>query len=100
MKTEDMQKITNSIVEKIGNENASKIADDLGLIITDNTTLNNTITDKENVIKNLTADKEKLIMANANLLQQVSFKQEDKKEETEPKKIVFKDFLDERGNFK
>lgn len=104
MKKEDLEKLTNSIIEKVGAEKAGEIADDIGLLISDN---NNTLTqieEYENKINKLNTDKENLIKTNGNLLQQISmgndesiFRKEDKEEK--PKTIEYKNLFDSKGNF-
>lgn len=106
MKQEEMQNLINSMREKLGEESAGKIADDLGTLITDNTAMNNSIETRDNAIKTLKQDKENLLAVNGNLLQQVAVgetnfpnnKREEKKEEQ--KHYSFKNAFDEKGNFK
>ena len=102
MKKEELQKLFNGIEEKIGKENYSKMADDLGVLITDNETMNNTIANKNKEIDQLNKSNEILITANGNLLQQVSMGEEPTKpnvEQTQPK-YSLKDAFDEKGEFK
>lgn len=101
MKKEEQQKLFEGIKNKIGNDNYSKIADDIGVLITDNETMNNTISNKDNEIQQLKDNNEILITANGNLLQQVGLGEEPKKEENETKKekISLKSAFDEKGNF-
>lgn len=101
MKKEEQQKLFEGIKNKIGNDNYSKIADDIGVLITDNETMNNTISNKDNEIQQLKENNEILITANGNLLQQVGLGEEPKKEENEDKKekISLKSAFDEKGNF-
>ena len=47
MKTEEHNKLINGIKEKLGEEETSKIADDLALLISDNTQVNNELKNKE-----------------------------------------------------
>lgn len=103
MKKEDFEKLTNSMQEKLGKENASLIADDLGKLMTDNLSMNNELDKRQQQIEKLKADKENLQDVNMNLLQQIpmgddniSHKDEPKEE---PKKFSFKSCFDERGNF-
>lgn len=104
MKKEDLQTLFDGMEKKIGKENYSKIADDLGVILTDNETTNNTISNKENEIEKLTKNNEILITANGNLLQQVGMGEEIRKpiskEEEEKPKFSLKDAFDEKGEFK
>lgn len=102
MKKEDQQKLFKGIEKKLGKDNYSKIADDIGVLITDNETMNNTLANKDEQIEQLNKDKEILITANGNLLQQVGMGEEPKKdEEKEDKKekLSFKNAFDEKGNF-
>lgn len=104
MKKEEMQKLFNGIEKKIGKDNYSKIADDIGVILTDNETTNNIISNKEDEIKQLNKDKEVLITANGNLLQQVGMGEEPKKDKDDDlkkgqPKISLKSAFDEKGNF-
>lgn len=105
MQKEEMDKITNSIINKVGKEMASQIADDIGLIITDNNTMLGEIEKRDNKIEELTTKNENLISANGNLLQQIAVGNEEslfpsKKQETEkPKEITYKGLFDESGNF-
>ena len=65
------KKITKSIQDKLGKENTSLIADDLGKLITDNATMNKDLKGRDERISKLEQDKEALITSNGNLLQQV-----------------------------
>lgn len=102
MKKEDLQKLFNGIQEKIGKENYAKMSDDIGVLITDNENMNNTISNKDSEIQKLKDNNELLITANGNLLQQVGMGEEPKQPEykEEPKKFSLKDAFDEKGNFK
>lgn len=103
MKNEDMQKLTNTIQEKLGEENASLIADDLGILLTDTANTNKQIEEKDNLIDKLKKDKDNLISTNGKLLQQVAmgFEETPKNndEEGNKKSISYKDVFDENGNF-
>lgn len=103
----DFEKVTKSIQEKLGKDNVGLIADDLGLLITDNTTMNENLRKKDEQITKLQQDKEALITTNGNLLQQVAMGDEDnlinKKEDKEPepkKPFDYRSVFDEKGNFK
>ena len=102
MKKEDFEKLTNEMQEKLGKENASLIADDLGTLITDNATMLSQIEKQQQQIEKLKQDKENLINTNGNLLQQVSMgveKPKKEKEDNTPKKFNFRSCFDEKGNF-
>lgn len=78
------------------------IADDLGLLITDNTTMLETISKKENEISQLQSDKDMLVKTNGNLLLQVGMgieetTQSEKQEVKEP--FSMRSVFDEEGNF-
>ena len=64
----NIEDITNSIKEKLGDEEAGKIADDLASIIINDKSLNETISNKDKEINKLKDDKDLLVSANANLL--------------------------------
>ena len=102
MKKEDQQKLFKGIEKKLGKDNYSKIADDIGVLITDNETMNNTLANKDEEIQQLNKDKEILITANGNLLQQVGMGEDPKKDEEKEgkkEKLSFKNAFDEKGNF-
>ena len=101
----DLEKITKNIQKKLGKENSAMITDDLASILTIKSNYEKELENNKNEIEQIKQDKEVLIQANGNLLQQVSMgvepKKEDKKEE---KKVSAKDFnfsamFDEKGNF-
>ena len=107
MTEKEFEKITKSIQDKLGKENTSLIADDLGKLITDNATMNKDLKGRDERISKLEQDKEALITSNGNLLQQVAMgdesglinKNEPKNEE--PKKpFDYRSVFDEKGNFK
>lgn len=106
MKQEKMEELTNKIIEKVGEEKAGLIADDIGLLITDNKTMNTEITKRDNEIEKLKTDKENLITTNGNLLQQISMGDDTesiyKKEENpkdEPKPLDYRTIFDEKRKF-
>lgn len=104
MQQKDMQKVFKSLEKKLGKEDYSKIADDLGTILTDNETMNNTISSKDEEIDTLKKNNELLVTANGNLLQQVGMGEESPKpnEDDSTKgqpKISLKSAFDEKGNF-
>lgn len=104
MTDEDLIKITDSMQEKLGADNSALIADDIGLLITGNANSQNTLRERDEEIARLKADKEKLILANGNLLKQVPVEHKgttevaDKSEEVT--NITLSDAFDANGNFK
>lgn len=104
MKEKDFQDLINNMQSKLGEEASGLIADDLGMLISDNKAVNDSEVKYQDEIKMLRDQKEKLIATNGNLLQQISFGVEEQtKEEVkeEPRKhIDFRDFIDSNGNFK
>ena len=103
MKEEDIKQITDSIKEKLGEENSALIADDLGLLLTKNIEVQKELVDKENTINDYKDKNEKLVLANGKLLQSVPMGIDDnpKKEEQNPSEpFNFKSLFDEKGNFK
>ncbi len=89
--------------EKIGKDEAAKIADDIASLLSYDNSRTKDINKRDKRIEKLEKDKEMLIEANGNLLQQVS--QETKEiepqaqtaEETKP--IDIRSAFDKNGNF-
>ena len=103
----EFEKITKSIQDKLGKENTSLIADDLGKLITDNATMNKDLRTRDERILKLEQDKEALITSNGNLLQQVAMGDEgglinknEPKEDEPSKPFDYRSVFDEKGNFK
>ena len=102
MKEEDLKQLTDSIKEKLGEESAALIADDLGVLITRNNEVVDTLNKQEKEISTLKDTNEKLVLANGSLLQQVPMgkKEEEPKEEASKKSFNFSEMFDKHGNFK
>lgn len=104
MTDEDLIKITDSMQEKLGVDNSALIADDIGLLITGNANSQNTLRERDEEIARLKADKEKLIIANGNLLKQVPVEHKGTTEvankSEEVTNITLADAFDANGNFK
>ena len=98
----NIEEYTNKIQEKLGKENSGKIADDIANILSYESKLQKDINDKNDEITKLRKDKEMLIEANGNLLQQVPFGKEkdEKDEEDEKKPFNFRSIFDENGKIK
>lgn len=106
MTEKDFQKVIDDIKETIGDEVVGKIADNLGILISDNSNMNSELNKKDDTIKNLQDDKDRLIKTNGNLLLQVTAgKEEDiintneNKEKKEKKYIDFRTAFDENRKF-
>ena len=101
MNGNDLKKLTESIDQKLG-DNSAMIADDIGTILTGFETMDNAIKKRDEEISQLKKDKEKLVLANGNLLKQIPVmrNEEDNEEEVAKKPFNFKDAFDEKGNFK
>lgn len=108
MEENKLNNIITSIQDKLGEDNSSIIADDLGILITEN---NNAIKemnkkDEENTI--LKDRNEKLMVSNGNLLQQISVEDKtnfnisksDKNKDEKPKPFSFRSAFDKNGDFK
>lgn len=104
MDSGELNTFLDSMKEKLGEENAALISDDLGNLITKNTEVANMIVNKDKEIARLNSLNEKLVSANGSLLQQVSVGIERNPHATEddpPKKSFnFKDAFDSKGRFK
>lgn len=89
--------------EKIGKETSGIIADDIASLLSYENARNKDIQTKDSEIEKLKKDKEMLIEANGNLLQQISVEKEEAlkpeapKEEKKP--INIRDAFDKYGNF-
>lgn len=98
----NIEEYTNKIQEKIGKEEAGKIADDIANILSYDNKLQKDIKDRDEEITKLKKDKDMLIEANGNLLQQVPFgkeKENDEKDD-EKKPFDFRSVFDENGKIK
>ena len=95
----NIEEYTNKIREKLGKDNSAKIADDIANMLTYDSKMKKDIKDRDEEINRLKKDKDMLIEANGNLLQQVAFGKEESKSEVieEPKKFDFKSVFDKNG---
>lgn len=106
MKEDLLKGITDSISSKIGEENASIIADDIGKLMTANTQTIETIESLNKEVSTLKETNEKLVAANGALLQQIpavaDYDKHQSQEETaqEKKAFNFMSVFDKNGNFK
>ena len=106
MKEADFQEKLNSIQEKIGEDASNLILDEIGVLLTDNKAMNNTIDDKDKEIERLKKTNETLQNVNGNLLQQVAMgedieiQRKTKESEESKKPFDFRSAFDEYGNFK
>ena len=67
MKNEDLEVITSTIKETLGDDATAQIADSLGLLITENNKVQSTLQEQEKEIQSLKEKNERLVAANANL---------------------------------
>ena len=96
----NIEEYTSKIQEKLGKDEAGKIADDIANMLTYDSKLHKDIKDRDEEITKLRKDKEMLIEANVNLLQQVAFGKEEVKtnnQDEEIKKFDFKSVFDKNG---
>ena len=105
MNSEDLDKITSSFKEKLGDESYALISDDIGILLTKNSETQSLINKKDEDIRSLTEKNEKLVKANGSLLQQVSvgidpMSKDDDDDDSQKKSFNFKDAFDEKGRFK
>ncbi len=105
MQDNDLQAIIDSISEKVGKEGSALIADDIGKLITINSSVVDEIKKKDSEISKLNTTNEKLVIANGNLLQSIPMgKEVEKKKEDEGeekrKSTSLRDCFDSKGNFK
>lgn len=106
MKEEFLKGITESITNKLGEENAGIIADDIGKLITANSEALQNIKNLTEANTTLKEKNEKLILANGSLLQQIPSsiseydKHQSEEEKEEKKAFNFHAVFDKNGNFK
>lgn len=95
----NIEDYTNKIQEKLGKEEAGKIADDIASILTYDNMIQKDIKSKDEEITKLKKDKEMLIEANGNLLQQIPLGKEEPPEQKkeEPRNFDFKSIFDKNG---
>ena len=99
MLEKDFQNEINKIKEAVGDEIVGKIADTLGVLISDNTNMNAELNKKDDTIKSLQNDKDTLIKTNGNLLLQVTAGKEEDIINTNEKKEEKKEYIDFRTAF-
>lgn len=101
----NIDEITNSIKEKLGDEESGKIADDLATLLIHDKSLNDSIQNKDKEIEKLKNDKDLLVSANANLLLKIpAGKESDEEFNSSPRQEENKPFdfrtIFEDGKFK
>ena len=102
MDEKQLTKISNSIKKKIGEENFTKISDDMGTLITGNASNLEELKKREEQITELKETNQQLITANGNLLKQVpmgSEEPDDSEKESKTEKIDLRTAFDKNGNF-
>ena len=94
-------KVTN-MLEKIGDDSANLIFDDVAILLTDNKNMNELINQKEEEISKLKNLNSRLQQVNGNLLLQIPVQKEERiKESSEDKpKYNLADAFDENGRFR
>ena len=103
MNDDSLLEITNKMEETLGKENFAMISDQIGELITGNSTNLKRIEEAEANIKKLQDKNDKLVLANGSLLQKIPVAKSDDLDEPEEKeakkKINLKDAFDKNGNF-
>ena len=99
-----VDEIIKSMESKLDETNKGLISDDLASLIQLSYDSDNTLKDKDDEIEKLKGEKEKLLIANGNLLQKVSMEKEEvlnpkEKEETKIEDFNFASLFD-KGNWK
>lgn len=105
MNDKEFSDITKSIEDKLEKDKSAIIADDLGRMMTGFETMQQQLKDRDKRIKELENDKEKLVLANGNLLKQIPVTRDDGDsndcdDKPSYENFDFKDAFDENGNFK
>lgn len=96
----NIDEITNSIKEKLGDEESGKIADDLASLLIHDKSLNDSLVNKDKEIEKLKSDKDLLVSANANLLMKIPAGKEDDEEFSNNSKVEEYKPFDFRSVFK
>ena len=92
--------ISDSMKEKLGEEDFAKISDSIGELITGNSLNLEEIKKQEEQISKLKETNQQLIMANGNLLKQVPMGKDEpvqKDEDAKPQKIEIGDIINDKG---
>lgn len=105
MTDEEITQFSDSLQEKLGEEQSAIIADDIGTLITKNAEAQKAQREAQAEIDRLRSVNEKLVITNGNLLKQVpsetrSEKKETSSQEETVKHINLADAFDRYGNFK
>ena len=105
MDSKILDDITNSIKEKLGEDNVALIGDDLGMLITENNKSVNMISDLNKQVDTLKDKNNLLTSANSRLLNQIPMEKEEsqkdeKEEKTSVNSFTLMDLFDEKGHFK
>lgn len=100
----NFEETLNKMQEKMGKDVAGKVADDIASLLSYENARNKDIKKKDSEIEKLKKDKDMLIEANGNLLQQISVETKEilepkEEEKKETKKVNIKDCFDKNGNF-
>lgn len=96
----NIDEITSSIKEKLGEEESGKIADDLASLLIHDKSLNDSLVNKDKEIQKLKSDKDLLVSANANLLMKIPAGKEDDEEFSNNSKVEEYKPFDFRSVFK
>lgn len=100
MKYKEFEDKVSLITDKIGNDSANLILDDVAVLLTDNQQMNKELETKDREIEDLKSSIDKLQKVNGNLLLQIPAIKEVKKEEKKKEYHSMRDSFDENGNFK
>lgn len=102
MDEKELSRISDSIKEKLGDEEFARISDDMGTLITGNALNLDEIKKRDEQITKLQESNKQLISANGSLLKQVPMGREETQKEEEdakPRKVNLQDAFDKNGSF-
>ena len=106
MTDDEITQFTDSLQEKLGEEQNAIIADDIGTLITKNAEAQKAYKESQAEIERLKSVNEKLVVTNGNLLKQVPVEHSNKtgkssdEDDASVKPISLSDAFDKYGNFK
>lgn len=95
----NIEEYTNKIQEKLGKDEAGKIADDIANILIYDNKIQKDLKSKDDEITKLKKDKDMLVEANGTLLQQIPLGKDEPKEKEpeEPREFDFRTVFDKNG---
>lgn len=103
MDSEELKKLHTSIKKKLGDDGFAKISDDMATIVTGNKINLQSISEKDEELKQLRSENEDLVKTNGRLFQKIAVSEDETKEEKQKEEktstLRWDDAFDAKGNF-